>query len=118
MLAREPLAGNMDLAVAHLGHRVAARFVLIAAKKRVGRKLAFGEQLQLVPAHDFDLAPGKILKGIASVEGDMLCYRFPETLMGRKLCGPVYKNPDGTPDDRNEYVAADVFDVHQFSLKQ
>jgi TolB-like protein/cytochrome c-type biogenesis protein CcmH/NrfG len=58
------------------------------------------------------------LKGTASVEGDMLCYRFPETLMGRKLCGPVYKNPDGTPDDRNEYVAADVFDVHYFSVKQ
>jgi TolB-like protein/class 3 adenylate cyclase/cytochrome c-type biogenesis protein CcmH/NrfG len=61
---------------------------------------------------------GRKLKGTASVEGDMLCYRFPETLMGRKLCGPVYKNPDGTPDDRNEYVAADVFDVHYFSVKQ
>jgi TolB-like protein/class 3 adenylate cyclase len=61
---------------------------------------------------------GTRLKGTASVEGDMLCYRFPETLMGRKMCAPVYKNPDGTPDDRNEYVAADVFDVHYFSVKQ
>ncbi len=64
------------------------------------------------------LVGGTRLKGTASVEGDMLCYRFPETLMGRKLCGPVYRNPDGTPEDRNEYVAADVFDVHDFSVKQ
>ena len=28
---------------------------------------------------------GTRLKGTASVEGDMLCYRFPETLMGRKM---------------------------------
>ncbi len=38
--------------------------------------------------------------------------------MGRKLCGYVYRNPDGTLEDGNEYVAADVFDVHEFSVKQ
>ena len=58
------------------------------------------------------------MKGTASVEGDLLCYRFPETLMGRKICLPVYKNSGGTPDERNEYVAADVFDVHYFSIRQ
>lgn len=38
--------------------------------------------------------------------------------MGQEYCGYVYRNPDGTLEDRNEYVAADVFDVYQFSLKQ
>ncbi len=48
----------------------------------------------------------------------MLTRDVPATLMGRKLCGYVYRNPDGTLEDRNEYVAADVFDVHEFSVKQ
>ncbi len=38
--------------------------------------------------------------------------------MGRKFCGYVYRNPDGTLEDGNEDVAADVFDVHEFSVKQ
>ena len=43
---------------------------------------------------------------------------FPATFMGRKLCGYVYRNPDGTLEDGNEDVAAGVFDVHEFSVKQ
>ncbi len=38
--------------------------------------------------------------------------------MGLKLCGYVHRNPDETLEDRNEDVAADVFDVHEFSVKQ
>ncbi len=63
-------------------------------------------------------ASGKRWEGTASVKGDMLCYRFPVVLMGQEFCGYVYRNPDGTPEDRNEYIAADVFDVYYFSLKQ
>ncbi len=43
---------------------------------------------------------------------------FPATFMGRKRCGYVYRNPDRTLEDGNEDVAADVFDVHEFSVKQ
>ena len=32
--------------------------------------------------------------------------------------GYVFKNLYGTLEDRNEYVAADVFDVHEYSVKQ
>jgi len=28
------------------------------------------------------------------------------------------RNPDGSPEERNEYVSVDVFDVHHFSLKE
>jgi hypothetical protein len=39
-------------------------------------------------------------------------------LLGREFCGHLYRNPEGTPEDRNEYVLVDVFDVHHFSLKE
>ena len=60
-------------------------------------------------------AHGRSWEGKASVEGDMLCYQIPALLMGRKFCGAVYRNPHGTAEERNEYIAVDVFDVHHFS---
>ena len=32
--------------------------------------------------------------------------------------GYVYRNLDGSLEDRNEDVAADAFDVHEFSVKR
>ncbi len=61
---------------------------------------------------------GRSWEGKASVEGDRLCYEIPAILLGRRFCGVVYRNPDGTPEERNEYVAVDVFDVHYFSLQR
>ena len=49
-----------------------------------------------------DIAPGNRWDGKATVEDDMLCYRFPAVLMGRKVCGYLYRNPDGSPEKRNE----------------
>jgi tetratricopeptide (TPR) repeat protein len=77
-------------------------FALIADKQGVVRYYDFG----------------KYWDGTMSVEENMLCYRIPALLVGRKFCGPVYRNPAGTPEERNEYVAVDVFDVHHFSLKE
>jgi TolB-like protein/Tfp pilus assembly protein PilF len=64
------------------------------------------------------IAPGKRWDGIGTVEDDMLCYRFPAVLMGRKVCGYLYRNPDGSPEKRNEYIAVDIFDLYHFSIKQ
>ncbi len=52
------------------------------------------------------------------MEGDNLCYQFTALLLSRKFCGTVYRNPDCSPEERNEYVSVDVFDVHHFSLKE
>ncbi len=61
---------------------------------------------------------GRKWEGKVSVEGDNLCYQIPALLLSRKFCGTVYRNPDGSPEERNEYVSVDVFDVHHFSLKE
>jgi tetratricopeptide (TPR) repeat protein len=61
---------------------------------------------------------GRKREGKVSVEGDSLCYQIPALLLSRKFCGTVYRNPDGSPEERNEYVSVDVFDVHHFSLKE
>ena len=59
---------------------------------------------------------GSRYRGVVTVEGDQLCYRIPDLMLGRKFCGFVYQNPDGTPEKQNEYIAVDVYDVHHFSL--
>ncbi len=61
---------------------------------------------------------GREWEGKVSVEGDSLCYQIPVLLRSPKFCGTVYRNPDGSPEKRNEYVSVDVFDVHHFSLKE
>ncbi len=61
---------------------------------------------------------GREWEGKVSVEGDSLCYQIPALLLSPKFCGTVYRNPDGRPEERNEYVSVDVFDVHHFSLKE
>jgi adenylate cyclase len=61
---------------------------------------------------------GREWNGKVSVDDDRLCYQIPGMLLGREFCGHLYRNPEGTPEDRNEYVLVDVFDVHHFSLKE
>jgi len=82
-----------------------------------GRKLPFiqefGEDGNTVYA-----AATTLLSGMAFIEGDKLCERFEGFVMSRDLCGPVYRNPGGTPEDRNEYVYVNPTTVQYFSLKQ
>jgi hypothetical protein len=61
---------------------------------------------------------GRFWHGTVSVEEDRLCYDIPGIPLSRRFCGRVYRNPDGTPDERNEYVLVDMIDVHNFSLKE
>ena len=62
--------------------------------------------------------PIKYEGGTVSVEENSLCYDIPGLPLSRRFCGRIYRNPDGTPDKRNEYVLVDMFDVHHFSLKE
>ena len=57
-------------------------------------------------------------RGTVSIEEDSVCYDLPGIPLSRRFCGRLYRNPDGTPDERNEYVLVDMFDVHHFSLKE
>ena len=45
-----------------------------------------------------------LITGNASVQNDMLCLKSAHYLMGRKRCGYVYENPEGTLEENNAYV--------------
>ena len=61
---------------------------------------------------------GRFWRGTVSIEENSLCYDIPGLPLSRRFCGRVYRNPGGTPDERNEYVLVDMFDVNHFSLKE
>lgn len=50
-----------------------------------------------------------------SVDGNELCQRNDAFLMGRKFCGYVYRNPQGTPAAKDEYVYVSAYGVLRFS---
>jgi hypothetical protein len=58
------------------------------------------------------------MTGTASASADELCERFDLFLLGREACGPVYRNPDGTSEDRNEYIYVNPTTVRHFSLTE
>jgi adenylate cyclase len=55
------------------------------------------------------------ITGNASVQGDMLCLKSAYFLMGRKRCGYVYRNPEGTLEENNAYVYVSSTDLMFFS---
>ena len=57
-----------------------------------------------------------LVTGSASVEGNALCQRSESVLMDRKHCGIVYRNPDGTPELKDEYVYASPNGIFRFSV--
>jgi adenylate cyclase len=58
-----------------------------------------------------------LLTGTASVEGGMLCLRFPARNLGRKQCSYLFRNPEGTPENQNEYVMVADSVILNFSIR-
>ncbi len=56
-----------------------------------------------------------MLIGNASVEGNKLCYRYEQFLLGRKYCGYIYRNPGGSRRDKNEYVDVNAIAIDFFT---
>ena len=56
-----------------------------------------------------------LITGNASVQDDMLCLKSAHYLMGRNLCGYVYRNPEGTLEENNAYVYVSPTAVMFFS---
>ena len=42
--------------------------------------------------------------GLARIKGDLLCERWNRIGEGYETCFPVFRNPKGTPEARDEYV--------------
>ena len=60
--------------------------------------------------------PTGLIVGTVSIDGDLLCMRSAATLLGRKHCGPIYRNPEGTLRDKNEYAHPNADTVRYFSV--
>jgi TolB-like protein/class 3 adenylate cyclase/Flp pilus assembly protein TadD len=57
-----------------------------------------------------------LLTGTAWLDGNRLCTDFPSSLILRKDCGFVYRNPGGAPDSQNEFVRVGLGEVYFFSI--
>ena len=57
-----------------------------------------------------------MLHGTLSIEGDMLCYQYEEFLLGRRYCGNVYRNPDGSHEEKNAYVDVNAIVIDYFTV--
>lgn len=53
--------------------------------------------------------------GTSWIESDMLCNQWQTHMFGIKHCMPVFRNPEGTSEIKNEYLAVSDFGIHQFS---
>ncbi len=59
--------------------------------------------------------PRYLLSGEAWVERDTICYHFSGTNIGRERCHPIYRNPKGSPDSKNEFIEVGLISIHFFS---
>jgi len=57
-----------------------------------------------------------LLQGTAWLDGDRLCTDFPSSLILRKDCGYVYRNPSGSAGNQNEFVRVGLGEIFFFSL--
>jgi TolB-like protein len=60
------------------------------------------------------LYPG-LTTGTSWIEGDMLCHQWQVHSGKRKYCGPVFRNPEGTPETKNEYLLITYIGIYPFS---
>ena len=75
----------------------------------------------LVKFRDPKAHPGRsrsayLLQGTVSIDGDMLCYRYEEFLLGRRYCGYVYRNPEGSHGEKNAYVDVNAIVIDYFTV--
>ncbi len=53
--------------------------------------------------------------GRSWIENDMLCNQWQIHFTGLKQCMPIFRNPEGTPEMKNEYIAVSDFGFQLFS---
>jgi adenylate cyclase len=85
-----------------------------------GERVGFGPFLQYVEADGTFIERGPTMQvtGEASRQGDLLCLTFPALSLGRPLCGPIYRDPTGSPDKQDEYTYLNAYQAKRFSVTQ
>jgi TolB-like protein/class 3 adenylate cyclase/Flp pilus assembly protein TadD len=54
-------------------------------------------------------------KGQSWIEDDLLCDQWQERYGGNKICYPVFRNSEGTPENKDEYLYITDLDIFPFS---
>jgi adenylate cyclase len=85
-----------------------------------GERVGFGPFVQYVDVDGafIERGPNMQVTGAASRQGDLLCLTFPAISMGRPQCGPIYRNPAGSPDKQDEYTYLNAYAAKRFSVAQ
>jgi adenylate cyclase len=83
----------------------------------IGERVGSGAFMQYVQANGafIERGPDYQLVGTVSRKGDMLCFQSPAILLGRQHCGPVFRNPTGTPEQQDEYTYPNAYGLKKFS---
>ena len=63
-------------------------------------------------------SPTTLMSGTTHVQGDMLCVQTELIILGRVVCGYVYRNPEGTPAESNEFNYMVPGWILRFSVKK
>jgi hypothetical protein len=53
--------------------------------------------------------------GKSLIVGDMVCSRFQRNWWGMEYCSTIFRNPNGSPERKNEYVAVTDYGFTPFS---
>jgi TolB-like protein/Flp pilus assembly protein TadD len=82
-----------------------------------GERVGSGVFMQYVQTNGafIERGPDYQLVGTVSRKGDMLCSRSPAVLLGRQHCGPIFRNPLGTPENQDEYTYPNAYGLKHFS---
>jgi adenylate cyclase len=83
----------------------------------IGERVGVGAFMQYVQANGafIERGPDYQLVGTVSRIGDMLCLQSPALLLGRQDCGPIFRNPSGTPEQQDEYTYPNAYALKHFS---
>ena len=55
-------------------------------------------------------------RGKSWIEDDMLCDQWDNLYEGLKDCWPIYRNPEGTPEKKDEYLGVPDYGIYPFSI--
>ena len=59
-----------------------------------------------------------LLVGKAWTNQDMFCVKYPSNMRGQDDCGNVFHNPDGNPENQNQYIWAAAGAIYYFSIDE
>lgn len=94
---------------------------LFFGKKVTGYALATGKQwwIQRSPDGKATIHDGDdIDSGKSWVENDMLCDQWNNLYEGLKDCWVIYRNTEGTPGSKDEYLGAPGYGLYPFSINE